>query len=169
MAVVALITYDQQKAIRPISANRENNFDQWARDVQERDLKALLGVKLYQDLVNNPTDPKYVELLDGGTFTVGDFEYTQLGLRYVLAYFIYAEYSTDSQFLDTFAGFTKKNIPESDRASYGENKTKKKNNRLLAFGAFEEIKLFLDNNSTTYPYWDGAVKKKLFTPKVTKI
>ena len=167
--MAALITYSEQQTIRPISDNLADKFDMWALEVQERDLKKLLGQKMYLDLVANPTESKYVELLDGGAFTIDDFEYTQKGLKYVLAYFIQAEYITDSRFNDTFAGFTQKNVTESTRSQYGELKAKKMNARELAFSYFQEIKLFLDDNKTTYEYWSCATKKKLFNPKITKI
>ncbi len=166
---MGLITFAQQQSIKAISVNKENEYANLAIEVERRDLKLLLGTKLYLDLVANQTESHYVELLEGGTFTVNDFEYTQLGIRYILAYFIFAEYITDNRFQDTFAGFVKKNIPESNQANYGELKDKKNNTRLVAFRAWEEVKLFLDNNTSTYEYWNYRTKKKFFTPIITKI
>jgi len=166
---LAIITYNQQQAIRPISANRSADYLQIAEETQENDLKRLLGVELYQDIVNNPTEAIYVTLLEGGTFEYNDFTYTQKGLRYVLAYLIYAEYINETRIFDTFSGLVKKNIPESDQAEHGEIKSKQLKYRQLALGAFEEIRLFLNQNTDTYTLWDSANEKKVFNPKITKI
>jgi len=165
----ALLSFNQQQSVKPIAANNESRFAQWSEEVQERELKKLIGTKLYQDLVNNSTSAIYLELLNGGTFVANDFTYTQLGLRYVLAFFIYSEYLSDSKLQDTFAGFVKKNIPESRQAEIGEIKAKQNRARQLAFGAWEEIKLFLDNNTDTYEYWECANVRKIYPPEITKI
>jgi hypothetical protein len=167
--MAALITYTEQQAIRKISPNREQDYDQWAIDVQYRDLQKLLGDKMYQDLVQNSTDAKYVELLDGGTYEIDGFTYQQKGLKYVLAYFIYAEYSIDSEHQDTFAGFRNKNIPESQQPNYGEVKRIRDKNRELAFVYWKDIKRFLDDNTDTYEYWECSNRQKVFNPIITKI
>lgn len=167
--MAALITYSEQQSIRAISGNRENDYDQWAIDVQTRDLRKLLGVKLYQDLIQNPTDNKYITLLDGGTYTVDDFEYEQKGLKYVLAYFIFAEVVIDGKLHNTYSGQVYKNIPESQQPQYGALKAKRDSNRDIAFTYWEDIKRFLDDNTDTYEYWECSNRKKVFNPRITKI
>lgn len=57
------------------------------------DVKVALGNALYTDLVANKLDPKYVALLEGGTY-VNDDGYTisYQGLKSVIACYTYARY-----------------------------------------------------------------------------
>lgn len=165
-----LITYAQQQAIKPISSNLQYRFEQLSIEVQDRELKKLLGLKMYQDLLKNAAETDYEALIEGSEFTYEGFEYTHKGLRYVLAYLIYASYIMDSRYNDTFAGFTQKNIPESTRSQYGELKALKQTAMEQAMSYFDEVKLFLDYKSSTFAYW-GEIqgRRKLSTPVISKV
>ena len=85
-----LWTYTDQQAIRPISENKQQDWEGLATEVQFVKLKEFMGADFYQDVVQNPTTTANAKLIDGGTYTNGTLTYQFQGLKYVLSYLLYA-------------------------------------------------------------------------------
>ena len=161
-----LLSYSQQQAIKKISANNQSKYDQMAAEVEENELRKLLGVLLLQDLQENPTATANAELLDGGTFTYCDDDYDFKGLRYVLAYLNYSRYIGESFVNDTFTGFVQKTRPDSELLSEGAIKRLQNENREIAMAEWELCKMYLNVNYEDFPLWNSSKTKKPFTPRL---
>jgi len=161
-----LLSLAQQQEIKPISSNNTDKYQLLASEVEELELKKLLGVALLQDLQTNPTAANNLILLNGGTFTQSGVSVKHKGIRYVTAYLNISKYIGESYVNDTFTGFTKKKREESDSLNEGEIKRLQNLNREIALSEFELIRCFLDQNNTTYNLWICANTQKVYSPKI---
>jgi len=98
-----LWTFADQQETKPIDENNEHLFDQFQDEVQNHDLKKLIGFEFFNELFQNIDD--YTLLIDGGEYTVDDTTYSFRGLKYVCAYLFFARYVRESRIKDTFTGF----------------------------------------------------------------
>jgi len=165
-----LLTYSQQIAIKKISSNNQSKFDELCREVENTDLKDLLGLALLQDLQTNPNTTANDNLLDGTSFTNKySQDVTFKGIRYVLAYLIHSRYIGESMAADTFTGMVRKQHENADPLSEGAIKRLQATSKEIALSEFELIKEYLDLNYTTYPLWIKANSTKPFTPKFDSV
>lgn len=165
-----LLTFNQQIAIKKLSLNNQNKFDELCREVERTDLKDLLGAALLQDLQTNPTTANNELLLNGDTFTnyLGQTVKHQ-GIRYVLAYLNHSRYIGESFVQDTFSGMVRQNQNLSEPISEGTVKRLQATSKEIALSEFELIKQYLNENFTNYPLWMQAISTKPFTPKFGSI
>ena len=176
---MALLTLIQQQEIKIISGNWPNaskvtggktNYEQLAEEVEEKELRTLLGVALLQDVQDNPTEARNVTLLDGGTFEDCDNNTVKFkGLRYILAYFNYSKYVGESFVSDSFTGMVKKTRTEATPLTSGDIKRLQLDAREIALQEWELVKCFLDENESDYPLWECTTKRKTFTPRFTGV
>lgn len=152
--MAVLWTIADQQLIKPISPNRTGDFTKIAEEVQVKDLQELLGYEFYQDITQNPESEWNAKLLTGGSFidSAGNTR-TYVGLKYVLAYFFYARYITQSDEADTFAGMVTKNMNDSEPLSTGRIKTRVSDLRQIAFSYWKECDLFIINNTAHFPFY----------------
>ena len=172
---MGLLTLMQQQTIKPISPNWAvkakvtggvDNFTQLEIEVEQNEMSKLLGMALLLDIQNNSTDAKYVDLLDGKTFkNCLDQTVKFYGIRYQIAYMNFSEYIPTSQIADTFTGMVQKNRNETQPISQGAVKQQQARVREIALTDFEVMKVFLNENSDTYPLWNNGKTKKIYTPK----
>jgi hypothetical protein len=173
---MALLTLVQQQANKFISENWANTvkvvggvtqFEQLQIEVEDQDLKKLLGPALLYDIQQNPTDPKYINLLDGLAFQdCNDNTVEFKGIRYQLSFMNYGEYVPISGHADTFTGMVRQNRTETTPLSEGAIKREQSRAREIALTDFEVMKTYLNDNTDTYPLWNCTNKKKLYTPKL---
>ena len=166
--MATLLSLVQQQTIKKISANNEAKYTQLATEVEDVELRDLLGTALLQDLQANPTSEANVKLLDEYEFEdCNGNTVKHKGLRYVLAYFNYAKYVGSSFIVDTFSGFKQQNTPNSDPVSEGTMKRLQTENNKIAMRSWELIKEYLDLNYTDYPLWNYTKSKNPTMPKFT--
>jgi hypothetical protein len=162
-----LLTYSQQQGIKKISPNNQIKYDQFAAEVEEKELRSMLGVALLQDLQNNPASVNNVKLLDGTDYVNCINQTIHFkGIRYILAYLNYAKYIGESFVNDTFTGFVAKNRPESELISEGTIRRLVNENREIALTEWEIGREYLTLNSEDYPLWLYSKVKKPFTPRL---
>lgn len=154
-----LWTIFDQQAIKPISKNRQRDFDLLAKEVEITDLQPLIGVEFYNELINNPTTSANKNLLDGGTYIVNGQSLRFAGLKYVLSYFLYARYISISDEMDTFSGVVVKSTIDSDPLSQGRIKTRVNDTRQIAFSYWSGCEMFINENSKDYPYYQVCTNK----------
>ena len=125
-------------------------------------------MSLYQDLIQDPTSAKYVMLKDGATWTLSGKTYKMMGLKYVLAYLFYANYVEQVATVDTFSGMVQHTFAEAQRAESSEIRRIASMNREIAARYWEEVKLYIENNLSTYPEYkmDGTA---VFNPKIDRL
>lgn len=78
----------------------------------------LLGEALYQDLVNNSSDERWANFLDGETVTIDSYKYDWIGAKAMLSYFVYYYFKRDNEGYDTPVGEMKTVTENSQRAPY---------------------------------------------------
>jgi hypothetical protein len=161
-----ILIWSQQIAIKKISANNSSKYTQLATEVEELELKELLGIALLQDLQANPATTYNAKLLNGDSFTnfLGQ-SVTHKGLRYVIAYLNYAKYIGESWVNDTYTGMVSKKREESDLLSEGSIRRLQDQARKQALTEWEVIKDYLNCSSINFPKWLCGNSKIPFTPK----
>ena len=101
--MTALITLEDIIRYKQISTKPNlKKLNEIILDAQLIDLQPLIGERLYNRIVANPSD--YTELLDGGAYDYNSEAYTNYGLKMVLVYFTYARYMMFGGFTDTPSG-----------------------------------------------------------------
>jgi hypothetical protein len=170
MPATALITYNQQITYKKISANNQTKFAQIETEVENTELRDLLGVALLQDLQYNGSTAENVKLLAGTSFVNcdGNTIYHK-GIRFVLAYLIYSRYIGESFVNDTFTGLVQKTRDDSEQLSEGQVRRLQENNRIIAMNEWLIIKEYLNLNPEDYPLWCSVKSKKPFTPRITGV
>ena len=166
--MATLINFATQQLLKPISVNNENKFTQVMTETEVKDLQPLLGESLYQDLIQNASDAKYVTLLGGVEWELSGKTYKMSGLKYVLAYFFFANYYNEGQIADTFSGPVTHRFDESNPIEFKDKMQIISQTREIASRYWEEVKLYIENNLDTYTEWmaDG---EKVFSPKIERL
>lgn len=158
-----IISYDKQQAIKPVSLNNQSIFEQIAKETEMLELSALLGIAFYQEIDNNKEN--YSEILNATEFVNSQgYNITHQGLYYVIAYLVFAKYIANSYVNDTFSGFVKKNLQNSEHLNEGERRRLQHEYRSIALTAFEAIKEYLSLNNTNYPLWGCKLSSKTSLP-----
>lgn len=176
---MALLTLTQQNNVKPISTNWANqrkatggktNFSQLQEEVENKELKGLLGPAFLLDIQANPTTSANLLLLDGTTFEDCDGNDIKFeGIRFQLSYMNYSKYVGISSIADTFTGMMQQNRTETTPISEGAVKREKQDAREIALQDFEIMKLYLNDNEDTYLLWKCTNTKKIYTPKLMTI
>jgi hypothetical protein len=143
--------FDQQN-IKPISKNRQRDFDLLAKEVELTDLQPLIGVEFYNDLVQNPESEWNKKLLDGDVYVIGAQNISFSGLKHALSYFLYARYIAVSDEADTFSGVVVKTTPDSEPLPSGRIKTRVYDTRQIAFAYFNDCSRFISENNSQFPF-----------------
>jgi hypothetical protein len=161
-----ILSWAQQIAIKKMSANNQQKYAALAGEVEELELKELLGISLLQDLQTNPTSTYNALLLNGTSFTnyMGQ-TVSHKGLRYVIAYLNYSKYIGESWINDTFTGMVSKKREESELLSEGSIRRLQDQARKQALTEWEIIKDYLNCNSSLFPLWLCGFSKTPYTPK----
>jgi hypothetical protein len=168
--MATLLTINQQQAIKKISSNNEAKYTQIATEVENKELRDLLGTALLQSLQAAPTQADNAKLLNGDTFTdCNDNTITHRGLRFVLAYLNYVRYIGESFINDTFTGFVQKTRPDSEIISEGSIKRLQQENKEIALSEWALIKEYLITNSATFTLYNQNNTKQLYRPKFTTV
>jgi hypothetical protein len=167
---MALLTFEQQNAIVRINSNNQSDYTELERNTENLELKKLLGRALLQDLQDNPDTSENVLLLDGGTYTdCNGNTVKHKGLRYVLAFMVYAAYIKKIPFKDTNTGFKLMESGNSERISRGERDDLIADNRTFALDEWEAVRSFLNENCDNYPLWNSSNERKVYTPRIIPV
>jgi hypothetical protein len=174
---MALLTITQQNSIKPISPNwadfvkvgsGKKNFEQLQEEVENKEMRKLLGPAFLYDIQQNPTDAKYVNLLDGDTYTDCNGNTVEFqGIRFQLGFMNYSKYVGISNLADTFTGMVTQNRTETTPASEGAVKREQLDAREIALQDFELMEGYLNENDDIYTLWKCTNKKRIYTPKLT--
>lgn len=156
---------------RKISQSGFNSgtLDQHISDAQFVDVQKLMGLDFFNDMIRNYTDPNYQALLNEGSYTYNSTTYTNVGLKSVIVFYAYARYVLMGSQTDTPFGYVEKTTTDSARVSDGGKKNMYKENQNIAFNYWENVRNFLDRNSSDYPLWKSNCFVKRGTFRVSKI
>ena len=162
-----ILSFDQQQAVKPCRVNNVEEWTQFRNEVVRSELKRLLGPVMAARIAATPE--KFAPLLEGGTLLYCGRKITHAGLRFVLAYMVYARYVTEQHLKDTFTGIVKKSRSEAESAGDGELRRLERGALQIANDEFALIDMYLCQNATLYPDYKKNIKspsrgKKIFEP-----
>ena len=120
----------------------EKEFNKFIQQAQMFDLKPLMDEPFYNELLADPTNEEYKDLIDGSVF--GDYRHE--GLKAVLAYFTYGLYIFKGGIVDTSFGHVVKQSGQSDPVDYKERRDWYYEYRAQANVLWEGVKRFLNPN-----------------------
>lgn len=143
MITTKLITRTEIQQYKQISKSIfDDKLNELILDTQFNDLQPLIGERLFNEILNNPTS--YTDLLNGGTYEYGGITYQNYGLKAVLAYYIYARYAMFGDLIDNPFGITSKlNVNESKPIDYAFKKNLYQTNRESAYNVWLNVERFL--------------------------
>lgn len=167
---MSILTFQQQTAIKPISKNNATMHSQLLVEVLNIDLVNLLGAAFVTALKSNPTDDRFTAILDANNFVncygnTVSFE----GLRYVIAYLVYARYVRAVNVKDTFNGLVRQNRTESEHVGDATIRAMQQEAKDAAVSQLKLIEEYLTDNSETYPEWEKGLSKKGFRPRIINL
>lgn len=160
-----ILSFEHQQAIKPCSVNNIEEWTQFRNEVVRSELRRLLGPVMAADITAAPQN--FTALLEGATLEYCGQEIRHEGLRFVLAYMVYARYVTEQHLKDTFTGIVKKVRSEAESAGEGELRRLERGALQIANDEFVLIDLYLCQNASTYPHYKKNIKspsrgKKIF-------
>mgnify|MGYP001814677016 CR=1 FL=1 len=166
-----LLTFQQQKAIKPINSNNEADYAQIEAETEAVELRKLLGIALLQDVQKHPDTPENTELLDGASFVnCNGQNVDHKGLRYVLAYLAFYRHTVNSGVKDTFTGFQRQDRSETRRLDSGDLKNFQAQFQEIAMSEWEVVKDFLNQNADKYPLWECTNKQsQIYAPSFMSV
>jgi len=133
-----------------------NRFNAFVNDIQRNNLRDLLGMSLYFDLFLIPTATKYVELINGKSYTDKSGNIIQFyGLKAALCYWWLAIMAREGElFHSAYGAIELVNNPQ-------QNFERSREKERIAAGYMEtaqvyanDIVKFLNANTDTYPLWE---------------
>lgn len=159
-----VITRDDIAKYRQIAKSPNNDkLNECILEAQLLDLKPLIGEKLFDNILTRPED--HSELLNGGIYTHDGIEYSNYGLKMVLAYLAYARYVMFSNVTDTPYAIVEKRNAESQPVVQETKKSVFNTNREIAGKVWSNVKAYLQRKGYK-DYRDCAAKP---TVRFTKI
>jgi len=132
------------------------------REAQDLDIAVQLGKPLYYDLMNNSTDDKYVELLDGKEYTDSE-ENTVFfkGLKAALCYYTWSRYIKTRNKKDTASGYMQKHQGQySQPVDYREIEKEANQCRMDAEQYMKDAIDFIKTFPLIYPLFTATCKKR---------
>ena len=169
-----LLSFAEQQIIKKISANKADVFDQINNEIENTEIRDLIGKDLLYALQvdNELYSPSEwtTNLLDGCVFLgIMNNNVKHRGLKFVIAYFNYSKYIGQSFATDTFSGFVQKTRTDAQNLSEGQMKRLVEDNRKIALSEWDVTREFLIQNSNHYPTWYYGLEKQPFVPKIDSI
>lgn len=171
MITTKLITRAEIQQYKQLSNSiHDDKLNQIIVESQFTDLQPLLGERLFNDIQKEveATNNTYDDLLDGGIYTYKGVTYTNVGLKAVLASYIYARYAMFGDVLDNPFGMTQKlNVNESKPIDYATKKTFFNMNQNEAYNLWLNVEKFLIR--TNVELFKGCQKQRPNTFKIGKV
>ena len=166
-----LITIDDIKLFKPISINTDiaKFLTPYIQEAQEFDLKEILGVPFYLDLVENITEPDYADLFNGKSYTWNGRNYEHLGIKPCLIYLTYARFLQNSNQSVTAYGVVHKQNDYSEKVS--EATMNRIINQAMAGAKSYEIsfKEYLNRFPNEFPIYENCCSQNSGSKKIFKI
>ena len=155
---------DFKQISKALSADKS---DEYIREAQEIDLRALLSPKFYADLIANYTSTKYQTLINGTSYVVDGVTYEFSGLKAVLAYYAYARLVLTVDVVSTPFGLNRKLSQDSEPISSAQKRDIRDESRQTASTYFQQVKAYIEANKDDYPYYfEGCKTSRNFLNRI---
>lgn len=169
MAKIILKNTDVQE-YRDISANyKQERFDSFALEVQETQLRELLGDGLYYALVNDldangePQTQKYTDLVDGKEYVYDNETIFYFGIKPFLSYHWLALNMREGNVRQAdYGNVVFDDNPQDNMVSVSQKQIDRVNAHLMTnvTSYRNNIVRFLNENDSEYEQWDGKTDTK---------
>lgn len=162
MITTPIITRAEIQQYKQLSNSINNDkLNELILQAQMVDLLPLMGERLYYHLLDNLID--YNDLLNGLTYDYNGITYTNVGLKAVLAHYVYARYAMFGDIIDTAFGLKAKiNNDVSERIDTSYKKTLYENNCNYAFNLWLNVEHYLIRTNNELYKCSGIFKPKNF-------
>ncbi len=163
MITTPLITRQEIQQYKQLSnSNNNSKLNELILESQMVDLLPLLGERLYYDLLSNIS--ARADLLDGSVYTYEGITYTNVGLKAVLAHYVYARHSLFGDVIDTAMGLKAKlNNDVSERIDISTKKVLFQHNVNYAYNLWLNVEKFLvRTNEPLYYCGQKQIQNKTF-------
>ena len=157
-----IITKSDFAGIIDISSNiRDARFDTYVAEAERLDLRPLMGNAFYYDFVTNITDAKYVTLKNGTNYTNTNNEVVDFkGIKHVIVYFTRFRQLNNDDIFSTPSGPVVKQLEHSEHISERTKARLIAQAKSAAISYWREVEIYLNENSSTYPLFKCAGKKR---------
>lgn len=142
------------------STFEEERFYAYVNEIQQKNLRQLLGGALYLDLFKNIAETKYQELRDGKEYSYSGETIMYYGLKKPLIYWWLALATREGELYHTDYGAVQ--MVNNEQQSYESARKKEQvaiNYGQTATSYANDVIQFLDENSATYTLWEGNKRK----------
>jgi hypothetical protein len=134
----------------------------YINEVQVKEIRKLLGDKMYFSLLENLSESKYIDIINEKNYTYSGYNYTHYGLKSVIAFFVKEKVVKNSHYKDTYSGHVIKESDFSRQISNGERKNLAKEYRETAFSYYELVDDFICRNINVYDYCYSRRSNKMW-------
>lgn len=140
--------------------NDARTLDVHILNAQNIDLKQVFGNAFWTDLEANSIEENYETLLNGGTYTVGDSEYSFAGLKAAIVMFTMARRRIASGAIDSPWGMVQKTSEFSQPVSTATRQMMVDEARSMATAYLSECIQYIENNISDFPKYSACAKVK---------
>lgn len=134
--MATILTYEIMQNYRPCSNNNKARITQIIKEVERLELGKRYGIDVYNAMVTDANTSPLAE-------DVSDI--LQNGLYEALSFFVYAQYTIESQVADTFTGMVTKSRPDSENVPVGTLRNLQTYYKELANLALEQVNCLILN------------------------
>jgi hypothetical protein len=145
----------------------EDDVMQICKEVEEFELKKLLGNRMLVDIINNEDD--YINVIEPFEYQYGGYTYSHQGLTYVIAYLVHEQHLLSGKFKETNSGYILHKNEFSDRIGDKDSQNLAKRLRSIALTEWEEISAYLNRFSSQYPLWCSDQPMSINKMRINKI
>jgi len=148
-----LITHTEFSELKSISKRYDDDKVNKSITQAMTDLREVLGVSFYFDVISNTETAEYTTLLDGGEFSVEGLTYVHDGLKSLVADYAYARYLYEVNTNLTSFGMVGKNNQDSTPVDRNMIKDLVGQTNKDAGRKWELIEDYLEANIELFPVW----------------
>ena len=153
---------------RPISRNTsDKKINPFIADAETLDLKPLLGEPLFNSI--KADQDSFAELMQPHSYEYNGDTYEHQGLEKVLSLFSYARYIRHGSHQDTGHGLVQKKNQDSEPVPQDQKKNMFVKDTQAAMAYFNEVALFMNRNTDSFPLWKAEHVTKSPRLRISKI
>jgi hypothetical protein len=151
-----IITLSDVREYEDVDANYSTiRFSGFLKQIQNNNLRKLLGAELWLDFFNNISDAKYVTLINGEEYEFNGETILYPGLKPFLVFNMLTKIIIKGDVFHTNRGNFNYN-PETAQPIEKIQLKETKGDYLISIKFYEnEVIKYLNENTTTYPLWNG--------------
>ena len=144
-----------------VSEYAEDTFESYITDLQYDLLIDMLGAELYNDFDTNPTEQKWVDLLNGITYQdCYGFTRNWRGLKDLMQPYVYAKFTLDNFYKQVQSGTVKPKFENADILNERERKEVAYRSWNNFIKKWHECYIFLWTNCSDYTEFEFHFRQK---------